>query len=139
MKCSTSIPNDGPWLLGTATLTFSEFDTSTTTTNSLTFQGPAQPLRSPKRAAAYARAYEGGAGTSGNYGAAPSMQQQQKRECSQFSVFSFLQHSLSSPAAFRVPRPSPSPPRRSRRRREELGAENGGNGREWRESFERRI
>ena len=50
--------------------------------------------------------------------------------------FSF---SLSSPDAFPAPFRPPLPPRGSRCGREELGAEKRGNGRERRESFERRI
>jgi len=47
--------------------------------------------------------------------------------------------SVSSPGPFPSPFRSPPPPRGSRRGREELGGERRGNGREWRESFERRI
>ena len=132
------------WLLEPAnslSAHLSQFDTTSppTTSTKLTLQGPVQPLRSPKRAAAYARSFEGGAGPSGNYGV-PSMQQQQqpKRECSSQSIFNSIL-SLSSPVAFPAPFRSPPPPRGSRRGREELGGERRGNGRELGESFERRI
>ena len=107
-RCSTK--KHGSWGLRLFFfLTFSLFDSTPrppTTSTKLTLQGPVQPLRSPKRAAAYARSFEGGAGPSGNYaGGLPSMQQP-KRECSlarSLFLISFIQ------CGFPYRRPTPSP------------------------------